>query len=94
MGLLMYKYDIYGFLHWGYNFWYSQYSIDQQLDPFKSTDSGRGFLSGDAFMVYPGKKGPVDSIRNEVMFEGIQDLRALRKLESKQYFVVHLGVLQ
>ncbi len=84
MGVLMYKYDIRGFLHWGYNFWYSQYSIDQQLDPFKNTDAGRGFPSGDAFMVYPGKNGPVDSIRNEVMFEALQDLRALRKLESLQ----------
>ena len=84
MGVLMYKYDIYGFLQWGYNFWYSQYSINQKLDPFKSTDAGRGFASGDAFMVYPGKAGPVDSIRNEVMFEALQDLRALRKLESLQ----------
>ena len=84
MGVLMYKYDIYGFLQWGYNFWYSQFSIDQKLDPFKSTDAGRGFASGDAFMVYPGEDGPVDSIRNEVMFEALQDLRALRKLESLQ----------
>lgn len=84
MGILMYKYDIQGFLHWGYNFWYSQFSIDQKLDPFKSTDAGRGFSSGDAFMVYPGTDGPVDSIRNEVMFEALQDLRALRKLESMQ----------
>ncbi|MCK4982486.1 MAG: DUF4091 domain-containing protein [Victivallaceae bacterium] len=84
MGVLMYKYNIYGFLHWGYNFWYSQFSIDQKLDPFKSTDAGRGFASGDAFMVYPGKDGPVDSIRNEIMFEALQDLRALRKLESLQ----------
>jgi hypothetical protein len=84
MGIMMYKYNIYGFLHWGYNFWYSQYSIDQKLDPFKSTDAGRGFASGDAFMVYPGEDGPIDSIRNEIMFEALQDLRALRKLESLQ----------
>lgn len=84
MGVLMYKYDIHGFLHWGYNFWYSQFSINQELDPFKSTDAERGFPSGDAFMVYPGKNGPIDSIRNEVMFEALQDLRALRKLESMQ----------
>jgi len=84
IGVLMYKYNISGFLHWGYNFWYSQFSIDKKLDPFKSTDAGRGFASGDAFMVYPGKDGPLDSIRNEVMFEALQDLRALHKLESLQ----------
>ncbi|MDD5597538.1 MAG: DUF4091 domain-containing protein [Victivallaceae bacterium] len=84
MGVLMYKYDIYGFLHWGYNFWYSQYSINQELDPFRSTDAGRGFASGDAFLVYPGKTGPLDSIRNEVIREAVQDLRALRRLEELQ----------
>lgn len=84
MGVLMYKYEISGFLHWGYNFWYSQFSINQKLDPFKSTDAGRGFPSGDAFMVYPGDDGPIDSIRNEVMFEALQDLRTLQKLESLQ----------
>ena len=84
MGILMYKYDVYGFLQWGYNFWYSQYSINQKLDPFKSTDAGRAFASGDAFMVYPGADGPIDSIRNEVMFEAVQDLRALRRLEELQ----------
>jgi hypothetical protein len=84
IGVLMYKYDISGFLHWGYNFWFSQWSLDQELDPFKSTDAGGGFASGDAFLVYPGKDGPLDSIRHEVMFEALQDLRALRKLESLQ----------
>ncbi|MDD5597638.1 MAG: DUF4091 domain-containing protein [Victivallaceae bacterium] len=84
LGILMYKYDIYGFLQWGFNFWYSRYSVNQKLDPFKSTDAGRAFASGDAFMVYPGKNGPIDSIRNEVMFEALQDLRALRRLEELQ----------
>ena len=33
-------------------------------------------------MVYPGENGPVDSIRHEVMREALQDLRALKKLET------------
>ena len=33
-------------------------------------------------MVYPGSDGPVDSIRHEIMREALQDLRALKKLES------------
>ncbi|MFA7230658.1 MAG: glycoside hydrolase domain-containing protein [Victivallaceae bacterium] len=82
MGILMYKYDIAGFLHWGFNFWYSQYSIDQKLDPYKDPEAGRGFCAGDAFMVYPGEDGPVDSIHYEVFREALQDLRALRLLES------------
>lgn len=82
MGILMYKYDIAGFLHWGFNFWYSQYSINQKLDPYKDPDAGQAFCGGDAFMVYPGEQGPVDSIHYEVFREGLQDLRALRLLES------------
>ena len=34
-------------------------------------------------MVYPGKDGPVDSLHYEVFAEGLQDLRALRLLESR-----------
>ncbi|MBR2439964.1 MAG: DUF4091 domain-containing protein [Lentisphaeria bacterium] len=82
MGVLMYRYGISGFLQWGYNFWYTQYSLKTDIDPFRVTDSGRAFCSGDAFLVYPGENGPVDSIRNEIQFEATQDLGALQKLES------------
>ncbi len=83
MGVLAYVYDLSGFLQWGFNFYYSQYSR-QLIDPFASTDSGGSFPAGDAFLVYPGRNGePLDSIRHEVFFDGLQDLRALRLLESK-----------
>ena len=82
MGVLMYIYDIAGFLQWGYNFWYSRRSEKLDIDPFRVTDADRAFPSGDAFMVYPGSDGPVDSIRHEIMREALQDLRALKKLES------------
>ena len=82
MGVLMYRFGIAGFLHWGYNFWYTQFSLKTDIDPYQVTDSGRGFCSGDAFLVYPGENGPVDSIRNEVQFEATQDLGAFMKLES------------
>ncbi len=81
IGIQLYKFNIYGFLHWGYNFWYSQFSL-YPIDPFCSTDAGCGFPSGDAFVVYPGKDGPVESLRLEVFFEALQDLRALILLEG------------
>ena len=34
-------------------------------------------------MVYPGKDGPLDSLKYEVFMEGLQDMRALRLLEEK-----------
>ena len=82
-GMLAYIYDIAGFLHWGFNFYYSQYSW-RSIDPFSVTDSGGAFPAGDAFLVYPGRYGePLDSIRNEVFHAAIQDLRACRTLEKK-----------
>ncbi|WP_409347010.1 DUF4091 domain-containing protein [Paenibacillus sp. MBLB4367] len=82
LALQLYKFQIAGFLHWGYNFWYSQYSI-KEIDPFRVTDAGQGFPSGDAFLVYPGEEGPIESLRLEVFNETLQDLRALELLESK-----------
>ncbi len=83
MGVLSYVYDLAGFLQWGFNFYFSQYSR-KLIDPFASTDSDGAFPAGDPFLVYPGQGGkPLDSIRHEVFYDGLQDLRALRLLESK-----------
>lgn len=80
-GIQLYKYNLAGFLHWGYNFWYSQFS-KKPIDPFKNTDANYSFPSGDAFVVYPGENGPIESIRLEVLYEALQDIRALRLLED------------
>ncbi len=82
LGIQLYKYKIQGFLQWGYNFWYSQYSV-RPIDPFKVTDAGKAFPSGDPFIVYPGEDGPLESIRSEVFYDALQDLRALILLEEK-----------
>lgn len=81
LGMQLYKFNICGFLQWGYNFWYSQYSR-YPIDPFKVTDAGHAFPSGDAFIVYPGKGEPIESLRFEVFREGLQDLRSLKLLEE------------
>ena len=97
MGVLMYVYDIAGFLQWGYNFWYSRHSVRTDIDPYRVTDADHAFPSGDAFAVYPAEDGPVDSIRHEVMREAIQDMRALQLLEGiigreKTLEVIHDGL--
>ncbi len=82
LGVLLYKYDAKGFLQWGHNFWYSQYS-KHPIDPYTVTDAGGAFPSGDSFVVYPGKDGaPLNSLRHLVFADAFQDLRALRLLES------------
>lgn len=82
LGALIFRYDIAGFLQWGFNFWYSVLSRFP-VDVYADTSSDYAFPPGDGFQVYPGKDGnPVESIHHEVFFEGIQDLRAMRLLES------------
>lgn len=82
IGTQFYKYQIAGFLQWGFNFYNSQFSL-RHLDPFAVTDADIAFPSGDAFMVYPGPDGtPWKSIRLLVFAEALNDLRAFRLLES------------
>lgn len=81
-GLQLYKYDIEGILHWGYNFYNSQFSLEH-LNPYQVTDAGGAFPSGDAFLVYPGANGhPEESIRIMVLQEALNDLRSCQLLES------------
>ncbi len=83
LGLQLYKFGCVGFLQWGFNFWYSQYS-KRRINPFEETDAGEAFPSGDAFVVYPGGNGqPLVSLRYKVFYDAFQDLRALKLLESK-----------
>ena len=82
LGVLLYKFNIEGFLQWGFNFYNSQGST-RPIDPWINTDCDGFGPAGDAFQVYPGADGkPVESIRMMLCREAINDLRALRLLES------------
>lgn len=82
IGMQMYKYDVKGFLHWGYNFYFTQLAV-RPVDPFAETDADCAFSSGDAFVVYPGPDGKAwASIRLKAMNEAFQDMRALQLLEK------------
>ncbi|MBR5289123.1 MAG: DUF4091 domain-containing protein [Clostridia bacterium] len=78
----LFKYDIKGFLHWGFNFYSSQFS-DYPIDPFATTDADGWVPAGDPFLVYPGEGGePLDSLRLMVLTHAMQDLRAMNLLAS------------
>lgn len=83
LGWQLYLSGVKGFLHWGFNFYSSQYSI-RKINPFLETDAGGAFPSGDSFVVYPGSDGTAwDSLRLEVFYEALGDLAALKTLEKK-----------
>lgn len=45
-------------------------------------------------MVYPGEEGPLESIRLEVFYEALQDMRALELLERKIGWAAVLEMLE
>ena len=83
LGVQLFKYDIKGFLQWGYNFYNSQGSI-RPIDPYNSTTGGGWVPGGDTFVVYPDFDGkPIASLRLEVFREALQDMRACQALAKK-----------
>jgi hypothetical protein len=75
-----YRYGATGYLHWGYNQWTAE-------DPFTHTTRPHGgppyLPAGDPWIVYPGKDGPLDSIRFEAMRDGIADCALLQALSER-----------
>lgn len=92
--LQLFKYDIAGFLHWGYNFYNtarSQYAVD----PYATTDADGRYPAGDPFQVYPGADGqPEESIRMAVFSHALQDLRAMEWLASLTSRAYVTGLLE
>ena len=82
IGVQMYRCSIVGFLHWGYNFYNTQYS-KKQINPYEVTDAGGSFPSGDSFSVYSYKDGAIPSTRIKVFKNAIEDIRLLKLLEQK-----------
>ncbi|MBQ9921188.1 MAG: DUF4091 domain-containing protein, partial [Clostridia bacterium] len=80
LGLQMYRYDIKGFLHWAYNFYYNELSkgfFDPLVNP-----CGYKNYPGASYLAYPTRDGAVPSICEKLMCEAFDDIRALKLLES------------
>jgi hypothetical protein len=82
LGFLVYKYDIKGFLHWGFNF-YNAVKSAYHINPYLTTSADGRFASGDPFIVYPGNDTAYPSIRGEVTYEAVQDIDVCVALEKK-----------
>lgn len=70
---LNWKYRLDGYLHWGLNRWTEK--------PFE--DVGTDLPPGDRNIIYPGKEGPINSIRWEAQREGLQDYEYFWLLTQK-----------
>lgn len=80
-GWLFQRFETAGFLHWAANYWRTK-NGERMINPFLVSDGGNypEWPSGDCFILYPGKDGPLDSIRGELFFLGLQDKLLLETL--------------
>ena len=82
IGMQIFKYNIEGFLQWGYNFYNNQYS-DTPINPYLITDCDGSFPAGDAYSVYPDGNGEaLESIRIISFHEALTDIKAMRLCEK------------
>lgn len=94
IGFLFYKYDIKGFLQWGYNFYNNAGSYDP-INPYISVACDYFGQAGDGFSVWPAQNGEAyESLRIRVFAEALDDLRALRLCESIYGREYTLGLLE
>ncbi len=80
LGLHLFRYKARGFLHWGYNYCYDSMSMGI-FDP-ASDPCGYKQMPGVSFLSYPGINEVLPSLREKYMCEAMNDLRALKLLES------------
>jgi RNA polymerase sigma factor (sigma-70 family) len=75
-----------GLLYWGVNFWPGFEARSMKPPPAEKmwpkvpwNDAGG---NGDGYFLYPGPRGPLTSLRFEIMRDGVEDYDALRMLEE------------
>ena len=67
------RYRLSGFLHWGFNYYIGSDIWHSACCPHK----GALLPAGDAHIVYPGKNGPLKSMRFEAQRAGAEDYELL-----------------
>lgn len=78
------KYGLNGYLHWGFNCYRENQDPFLHTSPFFTATRFESFLPpGDTHLVYPGKNGPLSSIRLEQMRAGVEDYELLEMLKVK-----------
>ncbi|MBQ4067015.1 MAG: DUF4091 domain-containing protein [Clostridia bacterium] len=82
IGQQLYKYDIAGFLQWGFNFYFTQGSREF-CDPYQCNDGGWWVPAGDTFSVYPAHGGGAYETVHLLGFTAaLTDLRAFKLCEE------------
>ncbi len=82
IGAQFWKFNIAGFLQWGFNFYNNQYST-HEVNPFYITDGDWFVPAGDCYAVYPGVNGePWESLHMKAFTQALYDVRAMELAEQ------------
>ena len=76
------KYGFTGYLHWGFNCYRENHILYTQALSLQQRGL-RFTFPGDTHLVYPGKNGPIGSVRLEQMRAGVEDHELLEMLKEK-----------
>ena len=86
IGILLFKYNINCLLHFAFNYYFKRMKpggTSEVVNPIFATDAGNAIQAGNGFVVYPSLDGnPMESIRLNVTYDALQDIRAMKLLES------------
>jgi len=74
---ISYLYGLDGYLHWGLNY------FAEGADPYSEEGVSKGLPLGDRAIMYPGRNGPIGSMRWSAMRDGLQDYEYLHVLEDR-----------
>ena len=74
---LGYLYGLDGYLHWGLSY------IAEGVDPYSEEGVSKGLPLGDRAIMYPGRDGPVGSLRWSAMRDGLEDYEYLWVLQQR-----------
>lgn len=72
-----------GYLHWGYNQFHCTPNPFEETRGINTTGIGTDFPCGDAFIVYPGEKGPWISMRLEAERRGAEEAALFHALRER-----------
>ena len=77
-------YNTFGYLHWGLNQYIEDPFSQSVVHHPSPVASANNFLpAGDTHVVYPGKNGPLSSLRFEAHRIGVEDFEILRHLKAR-----------
>ena len=74
---ISYVYGLDGYLHWGLN------CFAEGADPYSEEGVSKNLPLGDRAIMYPGRNGPIGSLRWSTMRDGLQDYEYLHVLEER-----------